>query len=117
VSANISVLNSIWSWVIPVALVYFVYLTWRPNKTLARLQLAHRGFRPFGISGLILGVLSMLLNDSGASMPAMMLAISLAYITYLAIGLEARSSPPTVDVTATAHEEDPAVEATAEPVS
>ncbi len=88
VSANISVLNSIWSWVIPVALVYFVYLTWRPNKTLERLQREHRGFRPFGISGLLLGVLSMVLNDSGASMPAMMLAISLAYTTYLAIGFE-----------------------------
>src|SRR5262249_53307269 len=94
VAANISVLNSIWSWVIPVALVYFAYLTWRPNQTLRALNAAHSGFRPFGISGLVLGGLSMLLNDSGVSMPATMLAISLAYTTFLAVALERSEAVP-----------------------
>jgi hypothetical protein len=88
IDANLSVLNTVWSWIIPVALAYFAYLTWRPNKTFEELIRRHKGVRVFGISALVLGVLSMLLNDSGVSMPAMMLAISLAYITYLTVDME-----------------------------
>ncbi len=35
IAANLSVLTTVWSWVIPFALVYFAYLTWRPNATFA----------------------------------------------------------------------------------
>jgi hypothetical protein len=94
VAANLSVLNTVWSWVIPFALVYFAYLTWRPNTTFAALMRRHKGLRAFGIAALLLGVLSMLLNDSGVSMPAMMLAIALSYITFFTIGLETAADPP-----------------------
>lgn len=98
IAANLRVLTTVWAWVIPVALVYFVYLTWRPNRTLQTLQGAHSHFRTFGVSALTLGLLSMALNDSGVSLPAIMLAIVAAYVSYLVIGIEwPRSDDPSTD--------------------
>jgi hypothetical protein len=87
------VLTAAWTWVIPIALVYFMYLTWRPTHTLWRLQEAKPQSRAFGISGLVLGVAAMALNDSGASMPAMMLAIGLSYVSYEVLDLESGPDP------------------------
>jgi hypothetical protein len=98
--ANYSVLtSSFFSWVIPVALVFFGYLTWRPNHTTEQLRRRHPGFHLLERGGLILGVLAMLLNDSGVSMPAVMLSVALAYTTILAIDIETRASPPPPDST------------------
>jgi hypothetical protein len=89
--ANYSVLtSSFFSWVIPIALVYFGYLSWRPTRTTEELRRTHAGFRLMEVGGLILGVLAMLLNDSGVSMPAVMLAVALSYTTILAVDIEAR---------------------------
>ena len=88
IAANLRVLTSVWAWVIPVALVYFMYLTWRPNHTLERLNRHHSQFRAFGVGALTLGVLAMGLNDSGVSLPAMMLALVAAYVSYLVIDIE-----------------------------
>jgi hypothetical protein len=89
--ANYSVLtSSFFSWVIPIALVYFGYLSWRPTRTTEELRRSHAGFRLVEVGGLILGVLAMLLNDSGVSMPAVMLAVALSYTTILAVDIEAR---------------------------
>lgn len=88
IAANLRVLTSVWAWVIPVALVYFMYLTWRPNHTLERLNRHHSQFRAFGVGALTLGVLAMALNDSGVSLPAMMLALVAAYVSYLVIDIE-----------------------------
>lgn len=87
-SANLRVLLVVWTWVIPAALVYLVYLSWRPNRSLSAIRREHPGFRIFAVSGLVLGVLSMAVNDSGVSMPAMMLAIALSYTAHLAVSLE-----------------------------
>jgi hypothetical protein len=94
VAANLKVLNSVWAWVIPVAIIYFAYLTWRPNHTLGRLHRAHRHFRAFAFAAITLGVLSMAFNDSGVSMPAMMVALVAAYISYLVMDLEIAEPPP-----------------------
>ena len=88
IAANLRVLTSVWAWVIPVALVYFAYLTWRPNHTLQRLHREHPQFRSFGIAALTLGVLAMALNDSGVSLPAMMVALVAAYVSYLVMDME-----------------------------
>lgn len=93
IAANLRVLgSSVWSWVIPVALLYFAYLTWRPNRTLQRLNQRYPHFRAFGVSALTLGALAMALNDSGVSLPGIMLVLSAAYVSYLVVDLE-RSSP------------------------
>ena len=86
VEANVSVLTStVWTVVIPAALLYFAYLTWRPNRFMQRVVDAHPSFRPFGASAILLGVLAWGLNDSGVSMPAMMLMIALPYTAWLAL--------------------------------
>lgn len=90
--ANISVLTStVWTWVIPAALLFFVYLTWRPNSVLRQVNAAHATFRAFGISAITLGLTAGALNDSGVSMPAMMLAVALPYTAILV--LEVRDKP------------------------
>ncbi|MFM7063334.1 MAG: hypothetical protein ACKO04_07550, partial [Actinomycetes bacterium] len=84
--ANLNVLTStVWTIVIPAALIYFAYLTWRPNRFMQRVMESHPSFRPFGASAILLGVLAWGLNDSGVSMPAMMLMIALPYTAWLAL--------------------------------
>jgi hypothetical protein len=96
--ANVSILTStIWTIVIPVALLFLAYLTWRPNRLLQRINDNHSGFRAFGISGLTLGVLAWILNDSGVAIPAMMLTVALPYTASLALqtlgGVEGPADP------------------------
>lgn len=86
--ANVSVLGAAWTWVVPIALVYIAYLTWRPNQTLATIGERYPQFRPFGVAALTLGLLAMGLNDSGVSMPAMMLAIAISFVTYMVMEVE-----------------------------
>lgn len=86
--ANMSILTStVWTLVIPMALLFIGYLTWRPNRMLRRLNTDHSGFRAFGISGLTLGVLAWAVNDSGVAIPALMLTVALPYTAYLVLGL------------------------------
>jgi len=86
--ANMSILTStVWTLVIPMALLFIGYLTWRPNRLLGRLNAEHSGFRAFGVSGLTLGVLAWAVNDSGVAIPALMLTVALPYTAYLVLGL------------------------------
>lgn len=94
-NANISILSStVWTLVIPVALLFVGYLTWRPNGLMRRMQAEHHGFRAFGVSGLTLGLLAWAVNDSGVAIPALMLTIALPYTAYLALGLTQRAEAP-----------------------
>ena len=95
-NANLSVLTTtVWTWVIPAALAFLVYLTWRPNNVLRQINEAQPTFRSFGVSAITLGVVAWALNDSGVSMPAMMLAIALPYTAVLAMGVrEPRGEAP-----------------------
>jgi hypothetical protein len=96
--ANVSILTStVWTFVIPVALLFVGYLTLRPNRLMRRLNAEHSGFRAFGISGLTLGLLAWAVNDSGVAIPALMLTVALPYTAYLALGLgtlDAEDAPP-----------------------
>ncbi len=84
--ANISILTStVWTLVIPAALLFLAYLTWRPNRMLRRINERHLSFRAFGISGLTLGIVAWVLNDSGVAIPAMMLTVALPYTAYLVL--------------------------------
>jgi hypothetical protein len=84
--ANVNILTSTaWTIVIPAALVFLAYLTWRPNRGLVRVNEQHPSFRPFGISAIVLGFLSWAVNDSGVAIPAMMLTIALPYTAHLVL--------------------------------
>ena len=94
IDANASILTStVWTLVIPVALLFVGYLTWRPNRMMRRLTSEHPSFRAFGISGLTLGVLAWLVNDSGVAIPALMLTVALPYTAYLVLGLDGTDPP------------------------
>ena len=96
--ANVSILTStVWTFVIPIALLFVGYLTWRPNRLMRRLNSEHSGFRAFGISGLTLGLLAWAVNDSGVAIPALMLTVALPYTAYLALGLGPVGGAPEAD--------------------
>lgn len=93
-NANLSVLTStVWTWVIPAALLFLVYLTWRPNNQLIRINAEHPRFRAFGVAAITLGLVAWGLNDSGVSMPALMLTVALPYTAVLAIDVRRRAEP------------------------
>jgi hypothetical protein len=82
--ANISLLtSSVWTYVIPVALAFLGFLTWRRSGFLRELQRSVPGLRPCLVGALVAGVLGFALNDSGVAVPAMMFGILLPYITWL----------------------------------
>lgn len=84
--ANLNQLTSTaWTVVIPAALAFFAYLTWRPNRRLAKVIERHPSFRTFGASAITLGVLSWAVNDSGVAIPAMMLTLALPYTAHLVL--------------------------------
>ena len=85
---NLEVFSNRWTWFIPVAMVYFAYRTWRPNRVFARLRIAHPEFVAFQVAVLLLAVLAMVLNDSGISMPAMMTGMVVVWLSYMAADLE-----------------------------
>ncbi|KAA0236397.1 MAG: hypothetical protein EDR02_01145 [Actinobacteria bacterium] len=88
-STNIRILvSSVWTLIVPGALAFIAYLTWRPGRTLRALRRRYPGYGAFGVSSLVAGLLGMALNDSGVAVPAMMLAVGLAYTAYLAVRLE-----------------------------
>lgn len=82
--ANIHLLtSSVWTYVIPVALAFLAFLTWRRSGFLREVQRAVPGLRPCLVGALIAGVLGFALNDSGVAVPAMMFGVLLPYLTWL----------------------------------
>lgn len=91
---NLNILTStVWTITIPVALLFFGYLTWRPNGLIGSLEEEHSTYRAFGISACTLGAVAFALNDSGVALPAMMLAVVLPYTAYLVLGVHGRARP------------------------
>lgn len=86
VNANISILtSSIWTWVIPVAILFLSFLVWKRTGLLRALEERVPGLRAGLIGALVAGALGFALNDSGVAVPAMMLAVVLPYVTYLVV--------------------------------
>lgn len=85
-NANISILtSSIWTWIIPVAILFFGFLVWRRTGLLRALEERLPGLRACLVGALVAGFLGFALNDSGVAVPAMMLAVVLPYVTYLVV--------------------------------
>lgn len=84
--ANVSILtSSVWTYVIPVALAFLAFLTWRPQGFLRVLMGQVPGLRAALVATLVAGSLGFALNDSGVAVPAMMLAVVLPHITWLVV--------------------------------
>jgi hypothetical protein len=91
INANINILtSSIWTWIIPVAILFGGFLVWRRASLLQPLEARLPGFRAGLVGALVAAFLGFALNDSGVAVPAMMLAVVLPYVTYLVV----RTSDP-----------------------
>lgn len=85
-NANISILtSSVWTWVIPAAVLFLGFLLWRGTGPLQRLEQRLPGLRAGLVGALVAGGLGFALNDSGVAVPAVMLAVVLPYVTYLVL--------------------------------
>lgn len=89
--ANLSLLlSSVWALVIPVALIFLVFLVRRGPSVVRQMESAVPGLRALLVGSLVLAVLGGGLNDSGVAVPAMMLGVLLPYVTVLAMAMASR---------------------------
>ena len=84
--ANLAILTSSpWVLVIPVVLLCCAVVLARRPEGLRRLEARVPGVRACLVGMLVLGVAGGAFNDSGAAVPAMMMAVVLPYVTVLAL--------------------------------
>lgn len=77
ISSNFQILtNSLIATVIIVATIFLMFLFLRPEKFVKRTSSNNPGIRYIVYPGLVVGILGMLLNDSGVAIPGMMLSIA-----------------------------------------
>jgi hypothetical protein len=86
--------DSIWTLMIPVALLFLAFLIWAVPGRLGRLVARYPEMRPALVGVGIVAVLGAALNDSGVAVPGVMLAILNAALVYLALRTEARAAEP-----------------------
>ena len=83
--ANVAILTSSpWVLAIPAVLLGCAVLVWRRPPALRRMEAQVPGLRACLVGALVLGVAGGAFNDSGAAVPAMMMAVVLPYVTVLA---------------------------------
>lgn len=88
ITANINILTgSVWAVTIIIALLYFSFLFLHPEMFLHRTSAKHPGFKFLTYPGLLLGILGMVLNDSGVAIPGMMIAIVLPAVVLMSLGV------------------------------
>jgi hypothetical protein len=85
-SANLHVLtSSVFIWVIPSALLFLAFLTWRRRGFIRNLMEFVPGIRACLWGGIIVAVLGFTLNDSGMAIPAMMFPVLLPYLMHMLV--------------------------------
>lgn len=91
INANLNILfSSVWALIIPAALAFLAFLTWRPPQFLRNLFVHVPGMRACVIGVLATGVIGGVVNDSGIAIPAIMLTLLLPHVAYVIV--EAHSS-------------------------
>lgn len=95
VSTNLNILtSSVWTLLIPVAVVFLGALVWRSSRYLEAMAVEVPGVRPTIITAFVACGLGFALNDSGVVVPAMMLAILLPMLTWFVAVLDLNESLP-----------------------
>jgi hypothetical protein len=85
---------SIWTFVIPVALLFLAFLIWAAPGRLGRLVTRYPELRPALVGITVAAVLGAVLNDSGVAVPGVMLAILNGALVYLALRTDVRAPEP-----------------------
>jgi hypothetical protein len=89
VQSNVSILtSSVWTWIIPFAVISLAFVVWRRPGLLRSLEARVPGLRAGLVGALVAGALGFALNDSGVAVPAMMLGVVLPWVTFLAVRTE-----------------------------
>ncbi|MGH9024886.1 MAG: hypothetical protein ACRDWD_02040 [Acidimicrobiia bacterium] len=86
--------DSVWTFMIPVALLFLAFLVWAGPGRLGRLVTRDPELRPALIGVGVAAVLGAALNDSGVAVPGVMLAILNGALVYLVLRTEARAPDP-----------------------
>lgn len=82
--SNLHILtNSLTATVVIIATIFLIFLFLKPEKFVKEMSLLNPGFRYIVYPGLVVGLLGMLLNDSGVAIPGMMLSIAAPTIALL----------------------------------
>jgi hypothetical protein len=88
INANIGILtSSVWTWLVPVIIVFFVVVARRTDGVISRLRAETPGVAAFLPAALVLAVVGFAVNDSGVAIPAAMAGLVLPWVTALALGL------------------------------
>jgi hypothetical protein len=96
INANIGILtSSVWTWLVPVIIVFFVVIARRTDGVIARLRAETPGVAAFLPAALVLAVVGFAVNDSGVAIPAAMAGLVLPWITALALSLRPTTSAST----------------------
>lgn len=88
INANIGILtSSVWTWLVPVIIVFFVVVARRTDGVISRLRVETPGVAAFLPAALVLAVVGFAVNDSGVAIPAAMAGLVLPWVTALALAL------------------------------
>ncbi|MQA98964.1 MAG: hypothetical protein GEU78_01505 [Actinobacteria bacterium] len=80
--------NTIWTYLVPFALLLIGWLFLRPRGRWDRLAITHPRLRAGLISALILSVIGFFVNDSGIVIPALMLSFIVPFALFIHLSLE-----------------------------
>ena len=82
---NIEILsNSLIATLVIFITIYIIFLFLKPERFIKKMILENPAYRYIVYPGLIVGILGMLLNDSGVAIPGMMLSIAMPPLALLA---------------------------------
>jgi len=96
INANLNILlSSVWALIIPAALAFLAFLTWRPPRFLRTLFHRVPGMRACVVGVLATGVIGGVVNDSGIAIPAVMLTLLLPHVAYLVVRTHDAAMAPT----------------------
>ena len=80
--------NTIWTYLVPIALLVIGWLFLRPGGRWEGLAITHPRLRAGLISALILSVIGFLVNDSGIVIPALMLSFIVPFALFIHLSIE-----------------------------
>jgi hypothetical protein len=88
-STNLRVFtNTIWTYLVPFALLLIGWLFLRPRGRWDKLAITHPRLRAGLVSALVLSVIGFFVNDSGIVIPALMLSFIVPFALLIHLSLE-----------------------------
>jgi hypothetical protein len=93
-ATNLAVYSNWWSWFLLAGMVVFAYLAVRPGPRLREQRRNYPSSAIFAPTAVLLAVLGMLMNDSGISIPALMMVVALSWQGHQAVAAHCGKGDP-----------------------